>query len=282
VSLVKGQGGTPVDEDLGATANTWRVVEYAHEAGLVLAAVVPFEPPQEYRCVGRRGRDASFWLGGSLTHVFVKSGASKLSWGILSLYPPSYTFDLSFWLIDEAAFDEAEVLRIVRSAARKWEVQMGCFDHATLDARARTEDGDENNESIKSSDGGSGDEGSGRFQQCTKDCRSALVESAEVVSRSRDTPRDASVATVELTSLVLRVTYRPPEQLPLLPSVDSTCPDQPLSPSSLSVMMPGPLQPPVALSRHDALAVHETIRLALVNSYAPIAMRTKPSRPSKN
>jgi hypothetical protein len=39
VALKAGQGGTPLDVDLGCLANTWRIVEVAHAAGLVCAAV---------------------------------------------------------------------------------------------------------------------------------------------------------------------------------------------------------------------------------------------------
>jgi len=40
VALKAGQGGTPLDLNLGAKANTWRVVELAHAAGLVCASVL--------------------------------------------------------------------------------------------------------------------------------------------------------------------------------------------------------------------------------------------------
>ena len=44
VALKAGQGGTLLDLNLGAVANTWRVVEHAHAVGLVCAAVTT--PPK--------------------------------------------------------------------------------------------------------------------------------------------------------------------------------------------------------------------------------------------
>lgn len=104
VALVAGQGGTLADKDLGAEGNTWRVVEQAHAAGLVLAMVRPFTPPPGYTCSGRRGREAGFWIGGALDHVFVRAGRCD---GTPSLFPPMFFFDVSFWVLDEAAFDPA-------------------------------------------------------------------------------------------------------------------------------------------------------------------------------
>ena len=109
VSLAQGQGGTPMDKDLGATANTWRVVEHAAGAGLICAAVMPFTPPEGYRCTGRRSTDLRFWLGGALLHIFVRGDRE----GAVSLYPPSYCLDMSFWVLDEAAFCHQDILDIL-------------------------------------------------------------------------------------------------------------------------------------------------------------------------
>jgi len=104
VALVAGQGGTPGDKDLGAAQNSWRAVELAHAAGLVLTCLRPFEPPGSglYRCSGRRGRVAGFWLGGALEHVFCVAGDASLP----SLHAPSFTLDVSFWVLDEAALGD--------------------------------------------------------------------------------------------------------------------------------------------------------------------------------
>jgi hypothetical protein len=287
ISLVKGQGGTPMDQDLGAAANTWRVVESAHGAGLVLAAVEPFAPPEGYRCVGRRGRDASFWLGGSLTHVFVKgSGSSPRSHGVESLFPPLYSFDLSFWVVDEEACDEAEVVRIVRRTVVVSKVPVDLMPCCSVNTEDDLGESFSTGHDDGGGCGGSGDgagSGGGREEESgpvdDKDIGGRLdnqrwcsceVESAEIVARSRAVPRDERVSTTELPSLVLRVVYRPRLQ------TSSLSPSPPSHGSTKRAFLP-----PMALSRQQVMVVHERVRMALATSYPPILMRTAACRPKK-
>ena len=72
VTLCKGQGGTPVDSIQRGHQNSWRVVEMAAEAGLLLTNVQVFDPLAYpgYECTGYRGGGKGFVLDGALEHVF--------------------------------------------------------------------------------------------------------------------------------------------------------------------------------------------------------------------
>ncbi len=114
VALKAGQGGTPVDKALGAMGNTWRAVENAAWGQLVLAAVPPFAPPEGYYCSGRRSTARGFFLGGALNHVFVPADDARRPAGVppAGLHPPTYTFDVSFWVLDAAKYTPAAVLAV--------------------------------------------------------------------------------------------------------------------------------------------------------------------------
>lgn len=114
VALKEGQGGTPVDKELGSMGNTWRAVESAAAAGLVLASVKSFEPPEGYSCSGRRSTSRGFWIDGALNHVFV-SAAEKhrpISVAPSGIFPPSYMFDISFWVLDEVLYSDSDFLAV--------------------------------------------------------------------------------------------------------------------------------------------------------------------------
>ena len=115
LALKEGQGGTPVDLDLGNKGNTWRPVEYAAAADFVLGAVEPFVPPEGYYCSGRRGTQKSFWLGGALNHVFVHADDSKRPPKVppAGVHPTLFTFDVSFWILEEMKYEDVAVLTTV-------------------------------------------------------------------------------------------------------------------------------------------------------------------------
>ncbi|XP_075047094.1 ferredoxin-fold anticodon-binding domain-containing protein 1 [Mixophyes fleayi] len=75
VALCQGQGGTPADRPRREWHNSWQVVAMAAKAGLILSAVVPFDPVQYYgyHSTGYRSQDKSFHVDGSLNHVFTRS-----------------------------------------------------------------------------------------------------------------------------------------------------------------------------------------------------------------
>ena len=70
--LCKGQGGTPRDCQERGYENSWKVVEMAAHAGLVLKEVEPFVVDNfpEYEPSGYRGTSRGFSLNGALNHVF--------------------------------------------------------------------------------------------------------------------------------------------------------------------------------------------------------------------
>ena len=109
VSLCKGQGGTPVDCQERGYENSWKVVEMAAEAGLILMAVEPFSEERYagYCPSGYRGQSKGFLLEGALTHVFKFPGTSN------SLYPPTYVHDVSFWCMKANDLDEAKLKEVV-------------------------------------------------------------------------------------------------------------------------------------------------------------------------
>jgi hypothetical protein len=114
LALKEGQGGTPVDMDLGNPGNTWRVVEAGAASNFVLGRVCPFVVPEGYYCSGRRGTQKSFWLGGALNHVFVHADAAKRPPAVppAGIYPTKFTFDISFWILDENRYQDAHVIAI--------------------------------------------------------------------------------------------------------------------------------------------------------------------------
>jgi hypothetical protein len=72
VSLVKGQGGTPVDKPR-AWGDTWQVTACAATAGLVMRKIAAFTPPPGYRAGGYKSLNKGFYLEGSLRHIFVRA-----------------------------------------------------------------------------------------------------------------------------------------------------------------------------------------------------------------
>ena len=108
VSLCKGQGGTPMDCQKRGYENSWKIVEMAAEAGLVLTAVKPFKAEYYpgYSPSGYRGQSKGFLLEGALRHTFSFPGSSE------SLYPPSYTHDISFWC-QRDQLDEAKLTEVI-------------------------------------------------------------------------------------------------------------------------------------------------------------------------
>lgn len=72
VSLCKGQGGTGIDCTMRGYSNSWKIVEMAAEAGLILTRIEPFRPENfpGYCPSGYRGQSKGFLLEGALIHVF--------------------------------------------------------------------------------------------------------------------------------------------------------------------------------------------------------------------
>ena len=124
ISLCRGQGGTPVDCQDRGYENSWKIVEMAAEAGLVLTAVEPFKDEQYpgYSPSGYRGQSKGFILKGALTHVFKFPGQSTKS-----LYPPTYVHDVSFWCEGDQ-FDEAKLKEIVTRETENMVESVNCID----------------------------------------------------------------------------------------------------------------------------------------------------------
>jgi hypothetical protein len=100
--------------DLGTPGNTWQSVEAAATSLFILGDVRPFVPPKGYYCSGRRGTEKSFWLGGALNHVFVHADDEKRPPTVApaGIHPTEFTFDVSFWIMDEAKYEDSNVLSI--------------------------------------------------------------------------------------------------------------------------------------------------------------------------
>ena len=124
VSLCKGQGGTPADCQERGYENSWKIVEMAAEGGLVLTAVKSFKgeeypgySPSGYRGQGLKG----FVLEGALTHVFSFPGSSD------SLYPPSYSHDVSFWC-QRDQLDHAKLKEVITRETEDMVESVSCID----------------------------------------------------------------------------------------------------------------------------------------------------------
>ena len=124
VSLCKGQGGTPIDSQTRGYENSWKIVEMAAEAGLVLTAVEPFKVDEYlgYLPSGYRGQSKGFVLEGALTHTFKFPGTSP------SLYPPSYVHNVSFWCEPTDLPDEVKLKAIVAKETENMVESVSCID----------------------------------------------------------------------------------------------------------------------------------------------------------
>jgi len=150
VTLCKGQGGTPFDCIQRVAADTWKVVELGAEEGMVLTQVEKLNVGvySQYSQVGYRSLDKGFHVEGSIIHVFKSSplknflpinllpnsihclpldpnldiaatfaahSLSHASPDPVSLYPPTYTHHLSFWLTPHQPLTDVDVVRLVLS-----------------------------------------------------------------------------------------------------------------------------------------------------------------------
>ena len=84
VTLCKGQGGTPADSDQRGHNNSWRVVEMAAEAGLLLSDIRKFDPGAYpgYEPCGYRGGGKRFVLQGALEHTFTPPQPDVTLWEV--------------------------------------------------------------------------------------------------------------------------------------------------------------------------------------------------------
>lgn len=130
VSLCRGQGGTPVDCQSRGFENSWKIVEMATEAGLILTEVEPFNSEEfpDYRPTGYRSQEKGFLLDGALVHSFVFPGVGP------SLFPPTYQHDVSFWC-DSLCFDELRLREVVTQVAGNYVQSIECIDRFELAGR---------------------------------------------------------------------------------------------------------------------------------------------------
>ncbi len=131
MSLCRGQGGTPSDCQNRGFENSWKVVEMAAEAGLVLTKVEPFSITEfpNYTPTGYRGQDKGFMLDGALMHTFMLPGTAK------SLFPPEYRHDVSFWCGGLVAFDESKLIDTVKRVTGDTVQSIECVDKYALEGR---------------------------------------------------------------------------------------------------------------------------------------------------
>lgn len=130
VTLCKGQGGTPVDCQIRGFENSWKIVEMAAEAGLVLTEVEPFnrEDHPNYTPTGYRGQDKGFVLEGALMHTFMLPGIKE------SLFPPVFEHDVSFWS-NCIGFDEFKLNAVIKKVTGDYVQSIVCIDRYDLAGR---------------------------------------------------------------------------------------------------------------------------------------------------
>ena len=82
VTLCRGQGGTPADSAQRGYHNSWRIVEMAVEAGLVLSHIHPFTLSSYpgYVPTGYRRAGKGFVLDGALEHTFTLPQLDDCLW----------------------------------------------------------------------------------------------------------------------------------------------------------------------------------------------------------
>ena len=82
ITLCRGQGGTPLDCSERGYKNSWKIIELAAEAHLILSDLQPFRLSDwpGYTPTGYRGLDKGFLLNDALTHIFTKPQVDQGSW----------------------------------------------------------------------------------------------------------------------------------------------------------------------------------------------------------
>jgi len=149
ITLCKGQGGTPFEKVCRVAADTWKIVETAHEAGYVLSQVYHFPHHlfKQYYQVGYRDLQKGFNTEDSVVHVMelsepedilpidnleTKTEHNDVDDGRalpLSLYPPHYVHHLSFWISDELS--ETLLAQIINTCVGAYVLSWRTIDHYT-------------------------------------------------------------------------------------------------------------------------------------------------------
>lgn len=149
ITLLSGQGGTPLDPVQRATGDTWRIQEQAAFAGLLVSAVAAVDlGALEAAGYAPTGRRANQPLGkrrkakGLIAHVLTAAQPEAHESAPRGVAPLEYTLDNSFWLGDgEDAPTPAELLARCRDALGAYEAHALSAEPALIDSYERPEDG---------------------------------------------------------------------------------------------------------------------------------------------
>lgn len=142
ITLLAGQGGTPLDPIERPVGDTWQLQHQGAKAGLLVRAALPCDADAlaeaGYAPTGRRSNKklgANRQSRGLIAHVLTREGDSEER----AVGHLEWCFDNSFW-VDSEPLDEAALLRAGRAA-------LGPLEHALalppdlLDSYTRPEDG---------------------------------------------------------------------------------------------------------------------------------------------
>ena len=131
VTLARGQGGTAADAPhLRAWGDSWQLTEQAAGAGLLLAAVSPFDEDlwaaAGYNSRGyKRSEHKGFAVSSARSHVLVPTGL-----GVEGMWSRTHTFDCSFWC-DQPPMAAAVAVAAAAAAAAETRDELGTAAEAT-------------------------------------------------------------------------------------------------------------------------------------------------------
>eukprot|EP01062_Namystynia_karyoxenos_P031932 TRINITY_DN23625_c0_g1_i1.p1 TRINITY_DN23625_c0_g1~~TRINITY_DN23625_c0_g1_i1.p1 ORF type:complete len:782 (+),score=157.31 TRINITY_DN23625_c0_g1_i1:67-2412(+) len=115
VRLLKGQGGTPADDEPGRTKkDSWQIVEAAAAARMVVASAEELREA-DYAMRGHKGMDKDF-RGGRASVQFVLRRDTE---GVKALWPDRHVHDINAWLPDGPAADDAAVIATAQACVRR-------------------------------------------------------------------------------------------------------------------------------------------------------------------
>jgi len=154
ITLCKGQGGTPFEKVKRIPADTWKIVEIAHEAEFVLSDVCyfPHDAFDQYFRVGYRDLQKGFNVDYSVVHTLEMSAPleiypiSNLEVSLeterhstnlpVSLYPPRYIHHISFWTPED--FDENRLALAIKASVGQYLLGWKTIDNYTNESGRRS------------------------------------------------------------------------------------------------------------------------------------------------
>jgi hypothetical protein len=148
ITLLAGQGGTPLDPIQRLPGDTWQLQHEAAKAGLIVRAVADVDLDAlhavGYLATGRRGNQnlgARRQSKGMVVHVLTHAAPQAGAEAPLAVAPLDWSFDNSFWLESKDAPAPAALLDHTRAALGVHAAHAVAREPELIDSYTRPEDG---------------------------------------------------------------------------------------------------------------------------------------------